>query len=106
MKRPPILTGLGVLAAMQVLGQTVVWDLIWESGMRDARLMSALWWTWTGVQIALAIPVGFHLVRWGLGRFAPPRIAERLPRAWVDSALASESNRCGPTKPRSAMIPA
>jgi hypothetical protein len=106
MKRSSIFTGLIVLTAMQFLGQTVVWDLVWMSGMRDARVMSALWWAWTIIQIALAIPVGIHLVRWGLARFAMPHAVDRLPAAWVNSSRDAASDRRARQTPRSAMVSA
>lgn len=106
MKRSSIFTGLLVLTAMQFLGQAVVWDLVWMSGMRDARVMSALWWAWTIIQIGLAIPVGIHLVGWGLSRFGAPRAADRLPAAWVNSSRDAASNRCARQTPRSAMVSA
>jgi hypothetical protein len=92
--------GVVVLVAMQVLGQGVVWELLWASGLTDARIMSALWWMWTIAQVVLAVPVGVGLVRWGWARSAAPRSASFLPAAWHESARAARSD---PAMPASAL---
>jgi hypothetical protein len=88
--------GVVVVVAMQVLGQGVVWELLWSSGLKDVRFMSALWWAWTIAQVMLAIPVGVGLVRWGWARFAAPRSADFLPAAWHTSARAGRLDRATP----------
>ena len=65
MKRMNGLWALMVLIAMQCIGQGVVWDGVWNSGLGDARIMSALWWAWTIAQVVVAIPVGIGLTRLG-----------------------------------------
>jgi len=92
MKHASALFGLGILVAMQSIGQSVVWDAVWYSGWTDTRAMAGVWWAWTAVQIVIAIPVGVHLARWGVSRCGRPCCSERLPRAWVNRALDAESN--------------
>jgi hypothetical protein len=88
--------GVVVLVAMQVLGQGVVWELLWASGLKDARLMSALWWMWTIAQVLIAVPVGVGLVRWGWARFSTSRSADLLPAAWHASARSGRLDRATP----------
>jgi len=65
MKRVHGLWALVSLIAMQCIGQGVVWESVWDSGLGDARIMSALWWAWTIAQVVLAVPVGIGLARIG-----------------------------------------
>lgn len=57
--------GLGVLLAMQVFGQLVLWDGLWRQGPTDQEMwaIAALWWAWTAIQIAFGVVVGITMYR-------------------------------------------
>lgn len=74
------LIGFGLLVTMQVFGQTVVWGALW-GGVRtidEVQLATGAWWVWTGIQVGVAVSVGFAMGRVGL-RMARARAAAESP---------------------------
>ncbi len=70
------LTGLAVLGAMQVVGESVVWAALWDRGPVDAGDAAAAWWVWAGVQVGMGVAVGLALGR-GLIALARTRVVAR-----------------------------
>jgi hypothetical protein len=87
---------------MQVFGQLVLWDGLWSQGPtgQEMWVITALWWGWTAIQIALGVLVGIAMYRGAMDVIRAHRAAIRRETSDVEVGAGAAHRDPGSSRGR------